>query len=103
MTGHGPAGPAAWVAGPVPVVLLACTACQLVYEPDLADFGTGNTGCPRCGGWTWIAQLGSGEWPAVISADHGAAQPQVLENTCSDPAVTPPRTPAGSGSPLTSR
>jgi hypothetical protein len=43
----------------VPVVQLACTACQLVYEPDLASFSTGNTGCPRCGGWTWIAQLGS--------------------------------------------
>jgi hypothetical protein len=41
----------------VPVVRLACTACQLVYEPDLASFNTGNTGCPRCGGWTWIAQL----------------------------------------------
>jgi hypothetical protein len=87
----------------VPVVQLACTACQLVYEPDLADFGTGNTGCPRCGGWTWIAQLGIGEWAAVASADGPAAQPRALENTCSDPAVTPPRTPAGSGSPLTSR
>ena len=42
---------------PVPVLRLACTACQLVYEPDLADFGNGNTGCPQCGGWTWIAQL----------------------------------------------
>jgi hypothetical protein len=41
----------------VPVVRLACTACQLVWEPDLADFGTGTTGCPRCSGWTWIAQL----------------------------------------------
>jgi hypothetical protein len=41
------------------VVRLACTACQLVWEPDLAAFGTGNTGCPRCGGWTWIAQLGT--------------------------------------------
>ncbi|HEX4099724.1 MAG TPA: hypothetical protein VHY21_04165 [Pseudonocardiaceae bacterium] len=41
----------------VPVVRLACTACQLVWEPDLADFGTGRTGCPRCSGWTWIAQL----------------------------------------------
>lgn len=40
-----------------PVVKLACTACQYVYQPDLADFDTGNTGCPRCGGWTWIAQL----------------------------------------------
>jgi hypothetical protein len=43
----------------IPVVRLACTACQLVYEPDPAAFGTGNTGCPRCGGWTWIAQLGA--------------------------------------------
>jgi hypothetical protein len=45
---------------PVPVLRLACMACQLVYEPDLADFGNGNTGCPQCGGWTWIAQLGTG-------------------------------------------
>jgi hypothetical protein len=43
----------------VPVVRLACTACQLVYQPDPAAFGTGSTGCPRCGGWTWIAQLGT--------------------------------------------
>jgi hypothetical protein len=43
-----------------PVVRLACTACQLVWEPELADFGTGRTGCPRCNGWTWIAQLGTG-------------------------------------------
>jgi hypothetical protein len=42
---------------PAPVLELACTACQLVYEPDRADFGNGNTGCPQCGGWTWIAQL----------------------------------------------
>jgi hypothetical protein len=41
----------------VAVVKLACTACQLVWEPDLADFGTGRTGCPRCHGWTWIAHL----------------------------------------------
>jgi hypothetical protein len=45
---------------PVQVLRLACTACQLVYEPDVADFGNGNTGCPQCGGWTWIAQLGTG-------------------------------------------
>ena len=43
----------------VAVVVLACTACQLVYEPNLAAFDTGNTGCPRCGGWTWIAYLGA--------------------------------------------
>lgn len=44
----------------VPVVVLACTACELVYQPDRAAFGSGGTGCPRCGGWTWIAQLGTG-------------------------------------------
>jgi ribosomal protein S27AE len=43
--------------GPDPVVKLARTACQHVYQPDLTDFESGNTGCPRCGGWTWIAQL----------------------------------------------
>ncbi|HEY3896025.1 MAG TPA: hypothetical protein VGL88_11725 [Pseudonocardiaceae bacterium] len=42
---------------PVPVVTLACSACQLVYRPDLAVFSTGDTGCPRCGGWTWVASL----------------------------------------------
>ena len=47
------------VSRPVPVLRLACTACQLVYEPGAADFGKGNTGCPQCGGWTWIAQLGT--------------------------------------------
>lgn len=36
---------------------VACTACELVYQPTTADFGTGNTGCPQCSGWTWIAQL----------------------------------------------
>jgi rubredoxin len=55
--GAGPAVPDNRAAGPGPVVNLACTACQYVYQPDLADFDTGNTGCPRCGGWTWIAQL----------------------------------------------
>lgn len=40
-----------------PVITLACTSCQLVYTPDPAAFGGGNTGCPRCGGWTWVAEL----------------------------------------------
>jgi hypothetical protein len=53
---------------PLPVVKLACTACQLVYTPDPADFGTGNTGCPRCGGWTWIAEM-------VPCAGLGSGQP----------------------------
>lgn len=65
-----------------PIVKLACTACQHVYEPQPADFGSGNTGCPLCGGWTWIAELST--------ADTSMSP---------DPAVTPPRTAAGSGIP----
>jgi hypothetical protein len=52
----------------IPVVKLACTACQLVYEPDPSAFGTGDTGCPRCGGWTWIASL------SAPPAEVGGAQ-----------------------------
>jgi hypothetical protein len=43
----------------MPVIWLACTSCQLVYQPDPSAFESGTTGCPQCGGWTWIAQLGS--------------------------------------------
>lgn len=84
----------------MPVVKLACTACQHVYEPDLANFRSGDTGCPRCGGWTWIAQLGTAE-PAVTSNDQAAPQQQAFDSVCPDPAVTPPRTAAGPGSPTT--
>jgi hypothetical protein len=42
----------------VPMVRLAWTTCQHVYEPDPVAFGTGNIGGPRRGGWTWIAELG---------------------------------------------
>jgi len=72
-------------------VKLACTTCQLVYRPDFADFSTWNTGCPRCGGWTWIAQLDS---PECASQTTHASRSQAP-----DPAVTPPRTPVGSGVP----
>jgi hypothetical protein len=87
-----------------PVVTLACTACQLVYEPDLAAFGTGQLGCPRCGGWTWIAQLGTGEWTATTSTDRAAAQPRAVDSACPDlggHSAKNART--GSGSPTTSR
>jgi hypothetical protein len=54
------------LARPIPGVKLACTACQLVYQPDRFAFGSGKSGCPRRGGWTWIAQLGTscagGDW-----------------------------------------
>jgi hypothetical protein len=51
------AGAAAPLPQPVPVVTLGCSACQHTYTPDLGAFGTGTTGCPRCGGWTWVASL----------------------------------------------
>ena len=73
-------------------VTLACTACQHVYTPDLADFDTGLTGCPTCGGWTWIAELDNAQPPHATS-----------QNMFPGPAVTPPNTPTGSGSPTTSR
>jgi len=93
------------IPGPRPLVrvVLACTACELVYEPELADFESGNTGCPRCGGWTWFAQLGTTEWSARTSTDRGGYPPQAFESTCPDPAVAPPRPAAGSGFPTTLR
>ena len=87
----------------VPVVQLACTGCQCVYELDVADFGTGHTGCPRCGGWTWMAQLAAAEWSAVTSANHLDVEQQASDSTSPDPAVLPPRNPTGPGSPTTSQ
>jgi hypothetical protein len=46
---------------PQPIVKLACTTCQHVYQPQPADFGSGNTGCPLCSGWTWIAELSTAD------------------------------------------
>lgn len=37
-------------------VVLACTSCQHTFEPALGA-ELAQTGCERCGGWTWIAQL----------------------------------------------
>jgi len=79
--------------GLVVKVTLACTACQYVYVPCLADFDTGLTGCSLCGGWTWIAELDDAESSSVTD---------ISQNTLTGPAVTPPRTPTGP-SPTTSR
>jgi len=38
-------------------VVLGCTGCEHVYEPDLDAWVRADTGCPRCGGWTFIAEL----------------------------------------------
>jgi hypothetical protein len=45
----------------LPSVIIACTACQNAWEPEPADWETGNTGCPDCGGWTFIASLAEPE------------------------------------------
>lgn len=56
--------------GPIVKVTLACTACQHVYVPNLASFDTGLTGCPLCGGWTWIAELGIATSPFVTDTSQ---------------------------------
>lgn len=39
-------------------VVLACSACQRSWRPDLSvPVDTVSTGCPACGGWTWLAEL----------------------------------------------
>ena len=48
-------------------VVLLCTACQAAWEPEPADWATGNTGCRYCGGWTWIGQLAE---PPTRRAEH---------------------------------
>ena len=83
----------------MPVIWLACTSCQLVYQLDQSAFEAGATGCPRCGGWTWIAQLGTDQ----VGTDCVTTPCRRRVLSSSDPAVSPPRSPAGSGSPTTSR
>ena len=42
-------------------VVLVCTTCQHTWEPNLLDqtdrSEAASTGCPLCGGWTWIGQI----------------------------------------------
>jgi hypothetical protein len=54
------------VSEPLPVVKLACTACQLVYPPTQPISEPRNTGCPRCGGWT-----GSRSWSPALALGSG--------------------------------
>ncbi len=40
--------------------LLICHSCEHAWEPDLTDPGEldgSETGCPRCGGWTWLGEI----------------------------------------------
>lgn len=39
-------------------VQLGCTTCQHMWSPTGDCWQTGTTGCPRCGGWTFIASYG---------------------------------------------
>lgn len=41
---------------PAPIgVLLSCTACQHLWTPTPAAWSDPiSTGCPLCGGWTWL-------------------------------------------------
>ena len=64
-----------------PVVTLACSSCQHVYPLEPAAFGTGNTGCPRCGGWTWIVRLDHGDVDSVM-LDRCASGECALCSTC---------------------
>ena len=38
--------------------LLVCCGCEHAWEPDLTEPGElSGTGCPRCGGWTWLGEI----------------------------------------------
>lgn len=42
-------------------VVLICSSCELAWEPDLLavdeQAAAMSSGCPRCGGWTWLGEL----------------------------------------------
>lgn len=48
--------PPARLADVMPHVVLCCTACQRSWEPKWEEIPT-TTGCPWCGGWTFIGRL----------------------------------------------
>lgn len=46
-------------------LLLVCSACGHLWSVTAGEWdGLGATGCPRCGGWTWLAQLSYDAIPA---------------------------------------
>ena len=65
----------------VPSVVLVCTACQHIWEPDLLDpadrVEAASTGCPLCGGWTWIGQ--------IAEPSHGRVSPATPSTSRSTP------------------
>ena len=57
-----PNRPIAPLAEPVaaPRVVLICQSCQDAWEPDLTEpvvLDAVQTGCRRCGGWTWMGEV----------------------------------------------
>lgn len=50
-------GPVAPDREPVLQVVLACLSCEETYVPTDEALRTGRTGCPGCGGWTFLAEL----------------------------------------------
>lgn len=60
-------------------LVLVCTSCEHVWEPDPPDplDGRWETGCLVCGGWTWIGELagmkGSGVMPDARESYERAA------------------------------
>lgn len=46
-------------------LVLGCTACPHLWLVTESNWtGLESTGCPRCGGWSWLAQLDHGVVPA---------------------------------------
>ena len=63
--------------GPAAVrLVLICHSCQDAWEPDLSDpalLSTGETGCRRCGGWTWLGEITEPEREAAPAVVAGGA------------------------------
>lgn len=57
-----------------PTPVLGCTGCQHLFIPTAVAWSDlASTGCPRCGGWTWLASLSDPAMPdpsAPIATSH---------------------------------
>lgn len=52
-------------------LVLTCgsSACQHTFEPDPVAFTAARLACPRCGGWTFAAELAEPASAAVSRKD----------------------------------
>ncbi len=58
-----------------PRLVVICHSCQDAWEPDVtepADLAGNETGCRRCGGWTWLGEI----------AEHGTAATHTRAKKC---------------------